>query len=89
MASIASTQRRPAASTAHDSGNNSDDDSQTQAAVRQAAEGRRITRIVFIALLLDILSFTIILPLLPRSLEAYKTREGSDPSTLLGWTLAT
>ncbi|KAJ1819300.1 hypothetical protein LPJ60_003849 [Coemansia sp. RSA 2675] len=89
MASIASTQRRPAASTAHDSGNNSDDDSQTQTAVRQAAEGRRITRIVFIALLLDILSFTIILPLLPRSLEAYKTREGSDPSTLLGWTLAT
>ncbi|KAJ2783607.1 hypothetical protein GGI15_002522 [Coemansia interrupta] len=50
--------------------------------------GKRISRIVFIALLLDILSFTIILPLLPRSLEAYKLREGSDSTTLLGWTLA-
>ncbi|KAJ1963868.1 hypothetical protein GGI12_001795 [Dipsacomyces acuminosporus] len=48
-----------------------------------AAQGKRITRIVFIALLLDILSFTIILPLLPRSLEAYKQREGSDTTTLL------
>ncbi|KAJ2391780.1 hypothetical protein GGI23_005349 [Coemansia sp. RSA 2559] len=45
---------------------------------------KRISRIVFIGLLLDILSFTIILPLLPRSLEAYKAREGSDPATLLG-----
>ncbi|KAI8325746.1 MFS general substrate transporter [Martensiomyces pterosporus] len=36
------------------------------------------------ALLLDILSFTIILPLLPRSLEAYKAREGADGSTMLG-----
>ncbi|KAJ1801634.1 hypothetical protein LPJ59_000123 [Coemansia sp. RSA 2399] len=45
---------------------------------------KRISRIVFIGLLLDILSFTIILPLLPRSLEAYKAREGSDPTTLLG-----
>ncbi|KAI7827714.1 major facilitator superfamily domain-containing protein [Kickxella alabastrina] len=51
------------------------------------SEGKRISRIVFIALLLDILSFTIILPLLPRSLEAYKAREGADSSTLLGWTL--
>ncbi|KAJ2067341.1 hypothetical protein GGI16_009665, partial [Coemansia sp. S142-1] len=88
MASTASTQRRSAAVAVHDSDNNSDDDTQTQAVARQAAEGRRITRIVFIALLLDILSFTIILPLLPRSLEAYKAREGSDPSTLLGWTLS-
>ncbi|ORX65667.1 MFS general substrate transporter [Linderina pennispora] len=46
--------------------------------------GKRISRIVFIALLLDILSFTIILPLLPRSLEAYKSREGADATTLLG-----
>ncbi|KAJ1822231.1 hypothetical protein LPJ56_000932 [Coemansia sp. RSA 2599] len=51
------------------------------------AEGKRISRIVFIALLLDILSFTIILPLLPRSLEAYKAREGNDSNTLLGWVL--
>ncbi|KAJ2559702.1 hypothetical protein EV175_000208 [Coemansia sp. RSA 1933] len=49
---------------------------------------KRISRIVFIGLLLDILSFTIILPLLPRSLEAYKAREGSDPSTLLGSALS-
>ncbi|KAJ2308114.1 hypothetical protein IWW55_000626 [Coemansia sp. RSA 2706] len=48
------------------------------------AQSRRITRVVFIALLLDILSFTIILPLLPRSLEAYTAREGADASTLLG-----
>ncbi|KAJ2908164.1 hypothetical protein GGI21_003159, partial [Coemansia aciculifera] len=91
MTSFASTQRRPAASAVLEPTNNStNDDSsvQSQAVARQAAEGRRITRIVFIALLLDILSFTIILPLLPRSLEAYKAREGSDPSTLLGWTLS-
>ncbi|KAJ2079412.1 hypothetical protein H4R24_003804 [Coemansia sp. RSA 988] len=49
-----------------------------------AATGRRISQVVFIGLLLDILSFTIILPLLPRSLEAYKAREGSDQATLLG-----
>ncbi|KAJ2160187.1 hypothetical protein GGF46_002449 [Coemansia sp. RSA 552] len=49
-----------------------------------ASAGRRISRVVFVALLLDILSFTIILPLLPRSLEAYQAREGSDTSTLLG-----
>ncbi|KAJ2803271.1 hypothetical protein H4R20_002959, partial [Coemansia guatemalensis] len=56
----------------------------TTAAAAAAAAGRRISQVVFIGLLLDILSFTIILPLLPRSLEAYKAREGSDPSTLLG-----
>ncbi|KAJ2704419.1 hypothetical protein FB645_003271 [Coemansia sp. IMI 203386] len=50
-------------------------------------QGKRISRIVFIALLLDILSFTIILPLLPRSLEAYKTRESDDNTTLLHWIL--
>ncbi|KAJ2203649.1 hypothetical protein EV180_003719, partial [Coemansia sp. RSA 518] len=53
-----------------------------------AEHGKRISRIVFIGLLLDILSFTIILPLLPRSLEAYKEREGADASTLLGTLLA-
>ncbi|KAJ2336094.1 hypothetical protein GGI00_001021 [Coemansia sp. RSA 2681] len=94
MTSTASTQRRPAAAavlepvTGSDDDNNNNEGVENQAVARQAAEGRRITRIVFIALLLDILSFTIILPLLPRSLEAYKAREGSDPSTLLGWTLS-
>ncbi|KAJ2610401.1 hypothetical protein H4S08_003628 [Coemansia sp. RSA 1365] len=57
---------------------------QTTIAAKAAATGRRISQVVFIGLLLDILSFTIILPLLPRSLEAYKAREGSDPTTLLG-----
>ncbi|KAJ2753138.1 hypothetical protein GGI19_003351 [Coemansia pectinata] len=73
MASTVSTQRRSAAVAVHDSDNNSgsDDDMQTQAVARQAAEGRRITRIVFIALLLDILSFTIILPLLNMVHFAY------------------
>ncbi|KAJ2488090.1 hypothetical protein IWW37_005003 [Coemansia sp. RSA 2050] len=87
MASALTQHRRPAAPAPHESNSGSDNDAH-QTVARQAAEGRRITRIVFIALLLDILSFTIILPLLPRSLEAYKTREGSDPSTLLGWTLS-
>ncbi|KAJ2759731.1 hypothetical protein IWQ57_006479, partial [Coemansia nantahalensis] len=48
---------------------------------------RRVSRVVFVGLLLDILAFTIILPLLPRSLEAYKAREGADTSTLLGMVL--
>ncbi|KAJ1727309.1 hypothetical protein LPJ61_004640, partial [Coemansia biformis] len=52
-----------------------------------AATGRRISQVVFVGLLLDILAFTIILPLLPRSLEAYKAREGADGSTLLGMIL--
>ncbi|KAJ1752752.1 hypothetical protein LPJ79_001008 [Coemansia sp. RSA 1821] len=47
-----------------------------------ALQSKRITHIVFIALLLDILSFTIILPLLPRSLEAYKARETHDLTLL-------
>ncbi|KAJ2450292.1 hypothetical protein EV183_004386 [Coemansia sp. RSA 2336] len=47
-----------------------------------AMQSKRITHIVFTALLLDILSFTIILPLLPRSLEAYKARETRDLTLL-------
>ncbi|KAJ2781271.1 hypothetical protein H4R18_002992 [Coemansia javaensis] len=57
---------------------------QQMAQTAQAAAGRRISRVVFVGLLLDILAFTVILPLLPRSLEAYKAREGADPATLLG-----
>ncbi|RKP10416.1 major facilitator superfamily domain-containing protein [Thamnocephalis sphaerospora] len=37
---------------------------------------RRVTRVVFIALLLDILAFTIILPLLPRLIDYYREQEG-------------
>ncbi|CAJ0651037.1 10113_t:CDS:2 [Entrophospora sp. SA101] len=44
-------------------------------------------RVVFIALLLDILAFTIILPLFPRLLEDYREREKGDETTLLSWFL--
>ncbi|CAG8480338.1 9913_t:CDS:2 [Gigaspora margarita] len=43
-------------------------------------------RIVIIALLLDLLAFTIILPLFPRLLQDYREREGDD-TTLLSWSL--
>ena len=38
----------------------------------------KTVKVVFIALLLDILAFTIILPLFPRLLEEYKAREEGD-----------
>ncbi|RIA98712.1 major facilitator superfamily domain-containing protein [Glomus cerebriforme] len=44
-------------------------------------------RVVFLALLLDILAFTIILPLFPRLLQEYQIREQGDESTLLSWFL--
>ncbi|KAI9230175.1 MAG: major facilitator superfamily domain-containing protein [Piptocephalis tieghemiana] len=44
-------------------------------------------RVVFISLLLDLLSFTLILPLLPRLLDHYRVQEGSGSHSLLGWTL--
>ncbi|CAG8608876.1 3274_t:CDS:2 [Paraglomus occultum] len=47
----------------------------------------KTVKVVFIALLLDILAFTIILPLFPRLLEEYKAREEGDESTLLSWCL--
>ncbi|CAG8829455.1 13915_t:CDS:2, partial [Racocetra persica] len=42
-------------------------------------------RIVIIALLLDLLAFTIILPLFPRLLQDYREREQGDETTLLSW----
>ncbi|GBC08704.1 hypothetical protein RclHR1_08320003 [Rhizophagus clarus] len=39
--------------------------------------------VVFTALLLDILAFTIILPLFPRLLQEYRNREQGDENTLL------
>ena len=38
----------------------------------------KVVRVVFIALLLDILAFTVILPLLPRLLQFYRLQEAGD-----------
>ncbi|CAG8462557.1 5575_t:CDS:2 [Funneliformis caledonium] len=43
----------------------------------------RTIRVVFISLLLDILAFTIILPLFPRLLQVYRDMEQGDESTIL------
>ncbi|KAG9297135.1 hypothetical protein G9A89_019416 [Geosiphon pyriformis] len=48
---------------------------------------KKIVRVVFVALLLDLLAFTIILPLFPRLLEDYRERESGDETTLLSWSL--
>jgi hypothetical protein len=39
---------------------------------------QKTTRTIFWALLLDILSFTIVLPLLPRLLQHYEQTEGKN-----------
>ena len=38
----------------------------------------KTVRVVFLSLLLDILAFTIILPLFPRLLQEYRVREQGD-----------
>lgn len=43
----------------------------------------KTVRVVFIALLLDILAFTIILPLFPRLLQEYRVREQGDEVYLI------
>ncbi|KAI9284902.1 major facilitator superfamily domain-containing protein [Umbelopsis sp. AD052] len=48
----------------------------------------KVVRVVFTALLLDILAFTVILPLLPRLLQFYRLQEAGDESTILGRLLA-
>ncbi|KAF9950021.1 hypothetical protein BGZ70_001537, partial [Mortierella alpina] len=48
----------------------------------------KVTRIVFTALLLDILAFTIILPLFPRLLQYYRDSEHGDQTSLLAWSLS-
>ena len=40
-------------------------------------------KVVFLALLLDILAFTIILPLFPRLLQEYRVREQGDEVYLI------
>ncbi|KAF9427288.1 hypothetical protein BGZ76_002396 [Entomortierella beljakovae] len=49
---------------------------------------KKVTGIVFTALLLDILAFTIILPLFPRLLQYYRDSENGDQSSLLAWSLS-
>jgi hypothetical protein len=41
----------------------------------------RTIKVIFLSLLLDILSFTIILPLFPRLLDYYKKEDEQIPST--------
>ncbi|CAG8439662.1 10900_t:CDS:2 [Ambispora gerdemannii] len=53
----------------------------------QQKQLNKTVRIVFIALLLDILAFTIILPLFPRLLKDYQEREDGDETTLLSFFL--
>ncbi|KAH7105596.1 MFS, DHA1 sub-family [Auriculariales sp. MPI-PUGE-AT-0066] len=47
----------------------------------------RIEAIIFLSLVLDLLAFTIPLPLFPRIVEWYHSREGSDPNGFLSRTL--
>ncbi|KAG5982000.1 hypothetical protein E4U55_002434 [Claviceps digitariae] len=57
-------------------------------AVVDAATRRRVLRVIVVSLLLDLISFTFILPLFPKLLEFYRDREapslaGGGPPTLL------
>lgn len=52
--------------------------SRADQASTQAVSVPKVTRIVFTALLLDILAFTIILPLFPRLLQFYRDSEHGD-----------
>ncbi|KAL8920584.1 MAG: hypothetical protein Q9172_004440 [Xanthocarpia lactea] len=50
-----------------------------------SAERKKILRVIFISLLLDLISFTFILPLFPRLLEFYRNLETADgpPNSVL------
>ncbi|KAG0352079.1 hypothetical protein BG005_008439 [Podila minutissima] len=58
-----------------------------QASTQAVVSVPKVTRIVFTALLLDILAFTIILPLFPRLLQFYRDSEHGDQNSLLAWSL--
>ncbi|KAG0289766.1 hypothetical protein BGZ98_003724, partial [Dissophora globulifera] len=62
-------------------------DSAAKARAAAAVSVPKVTRIVFTALLLDILAFTIILPLFPRLLQFYRDSEHGDQTSLLAWSL--
>ncbi|KAK7709007.1 hypothetical protein SLS64_006489 [Diaporthe eres] len=59
-----------------------------------AATRKRVLKVVFVSLLLDLISFTFILPLFPKLLEFYRNSEApADPTappkdTLLSWILS-
>lgn len=58
----------------------------TQAPVVEGATRKRVLRVIFISLLLDLISFTFILPLFPKLLEFYRNAElaeGNRSKTLL------
>ncbi|GAA5850480.1 hypothetical protein JCM9279_001429 [Rhodotorula babjevae] len=57
----------------------------------EANDGRRVVRVVFTALLIDLLAFTMPLPLFPRLMEDFVRQEALDPSaspTLLSRTMS-
>lgn len=56
------------------------------------ATRKKVLRIIFVSLLLDLVSFTFILPLFPKLLEFYRDREApafseAPKATLLSWIL--
>ncbi|KAI8940747.1 hypothetical protein NX059_002012 [Plenodomus lindquistii] len=44
---------------------------------------KRVLKVLFISLLLDLISFTFILPLFPKLIEFYRNHETGDPNTVL------
>ncbi|KAJ8111046.1 hypothetical protein OPT61_g6260 [Boeremia exigua] len=49
---------------------------------------KRVLKVLFISLLLDLISFTFILPLFPKLIEFYRNHETGDPNTILSKILA-
>lgn len=54
-----------------------------EAAPVSAALRKRVLKVLFISLLLDLISFTFILPLFPKLIEFYRNHETGDPNTVL------
>ncbi|GJJ76378.1 hypothetical protein EMPS_08737 [Entomortierella parvispora] len=71
-----------------ESGSGSGSGSRSTSGSAPSASVPQVTRIVFTALLLDILAFTIILPLFPRLLQFYRDSEHGDQTSLLAWSLS-
>ncbi|EAT83577.1 hypothetical protein HBI56_229660 [Parastagonospora nodorum] len=53
-----------------------------------AALRKKVLKVLFISLLLDLISFTFILPLFPKLIEFYRNHETGDPNTILSKILA-
>lgn len=49
---------------------------------------KRVLKVLFISLLLDLISFTFILPLFPKLIEFYRNHETGNPNTVLSKILA-